>query len=123
MDLVSTLSRAGAVEDAKGLWKDTCGQSTLSNQLPVKTIYQKWTYSVLAFPMPCRTSTSQMAHQGFDLKASTISDYCCTEDGRPLQHGRDRPGHPLPGLLQTLIGSHKVPRAYLAISQSSASMY
>ncbi len=27
IDLVSTLSRAGAVGDAKGLWKDTCGQS------------------------------------------------------------------------------------------------
>ena len=36
MDLVSTLSRAGAVEDAEGLWKDTCGQSTLWNQLHVK---------------------------------------------------------------------------------------
>ena len=123
MDLVSTLSRAGAVEDAKGLWKDTCGQSTLWNQIPVKVNYKKWTYSVLAFPTPCRTSASQTAHQDFDLKASTISDCCCTEDGKPLQHGRDRPGHLLRGLLERLIGSHKVPRAYLAISQLLASMY
>ena len=86
-------------------------------------IAESKTYSVLAPLMQYRTSASRMAHRDFDLKASTISDCCCTGDGKPLRLDQDRLDHPLQGLLQTLIGSHRVPEACLATSQSSVSMY
>ena len=122
IDLVSTLSRAGAIGDAVGLSKDTCGQSR-TIQHPWKVVSRNSTYSVLVSPRQSRTSASQKARQGFGRKANTNFGHCCAVDSTPLQPGRDKLGHPQLGLLETWIDSRRELKAYLAISRSLASKY
>ena len=122
IDLVSTLSRAGAMGDAVGLSKDTCGQSR-ANQHPWRVVFGESTYSVLVPPRQSRTSASHKARQGFGLKANTNFGHCCAVDSTPLQSGRDKLGHPQLGLLERWIDSRKELKAYLAVSRSLASKY